>query len=139
MVIRTHSSHVGFEACLRRARECLHWLEMNADITKHVQQCVICCNHQITQQKETLKPHELNNRPWAKSETDLFACNGHDFLVTVDYYSNFWEVDRLEDTSSVTVIRKLKAHFARYGIPETVVSDNGPQYSATEFAKFARL
>jgi len=38
----------------------------------------------------------------------------------------------------VTVIRKLKAHFARYGIPETVVSDNGPQYSATEFAKFAR-
>jgi len=122
MFERTHSSQVGIEACLRRARECLYWPGMNADITKHVQQCEICCNHQITQQKETLMPHELNDRPWAKIGTDLFACNGHDFLVTVDYYSNFWEVNRLEDMSSATVIRKLKAHFTRYGIPETVVT-----------------
>jgi len=38
MVERTHSSHVGIEACLHRARECLYWPGMNADTTKHVQQ-----------------------------------------------------------------------------------------------------
>uniref|UniRef100_A0A1A8J489 Integrase catalytic domain-containing protein n=1 Tax=Nothobranchius kuhntae TaxID=321403 RepID=A0A1A8J489_NOTKU len=55
-----------------------------------------------------------------------------------DYYSNFWEIDYLPDTKSSTVIRKLKAHFARQGIPNIVFSDNGPQYSSTEFANFSR-
>ena len=39
------------------------------------------------------------------------------FLVKEDYYSNFWEIDELESTTSETVIEKLKAHFARYGSP----------------------
>lgn len=54
-------------------------------------------------------------------------------MVTVDYLSNFWEVDPLENTQSKTVIWKLKAHFAYYGIPDIVFSDNGPQYSSEEF------
>ena len=61
-----------------------------------------------------------------------------DFLLTVDYYSNFWEIDRLEDTRSVIVIRKLKNHFSRYGIPEQLVSDNGPKFSSEVFEKFAK-
>jgi hypothetical protein len=74
MVERTHSSHVGIEACLRRARECLYWPGMNADIKKHVQKCEICSNHQVTQQKETLMSHELDDRPWAKIGTDCLSA-----------------------------------------------------------------
>ena len=55
----------------------------------------------------------------------------------MDYYSNFWEVDNLSSTESISVISKLKAHFARYGIPDVVMSDNGPQFSSERFAKFA--
>ncbi|KAL0174707.1 hypothetical protein M9458_030675, partial [Cirrhinus mrigala] len=36
-----------------------------------------------------------------------------------------------------TVIHKLKAHFARHGIPDTVISDNEPQYSSQEFKQFS--
>lgn len=81
----------------------------------------------------------MEYRPWAKVGTDLFSFHGKDYLITVDYYSNFWEVDYLPDTTSVTVIRKLKAHFARQGIPDIVVSDNGPQYTSQEFKRFSRL
>ena len=35
------------------------------------------------------------------------------------------------------VIAKLKAHFARHGSPDVVVSDNGPQYTSTRFKQFA--
>lgn len=35
------------------------------------------------------------------------------------------------------MIHKLKAHFARHGIPDTVISDNGPQYSSQEFEQFS--
>ena len=57
--------------------------------------------------------------------------------MTVDYYSNFWEVDYLNNTKSKTFIRKPKDLFARYGIPDTLVSDNGPQFASSVFQQFA--
>ena len=56
----------------------------------------------------------------------------------MDYYSNFWEIDELSATTAHAVIAKLKRHFARYGCPETVISDNGPQFSSEAFATFAK-
>ena len=35
------------------------------------------------------------------------------------------------------LIKQMKSIFSRFGIPEKVVSDNGPQYSSSEFTKFA--
>ena len=69
--------------------------------------------------------------------TDLFIFNGENYVVIVDYYSNFLEVERLKSTTSNAVIQSLKAVFARHGIPDIVMSDNGPQYSSDEFRKFA--
>ena len=76
--------------------------------------------------------HELPDRPWAKIGTNLFSLDGIDYRITVDYFSNYWEINRLEDTPSKTIIPKLKGHFARYGYPEVVISDNGPQHSSTD-------
>ena len=38
---------------------------------------------------------------------------------------------------STTVIQHTKSIFARYGIPEVVISDNGPQYASQEYEEFA--
>ena len=72
--------------------------------------------------RETLMSHEVPSRPWEKIAT-VFSLDGKDYLVTIDYYSNFWEVDRLPNTKASTTILKLKSHFARYGIPDKVISD----------------
>ena len=47
-------------------------------------------------------------------------------------------INVLENTSSGAVIRKLKSQFARHGIPETCMSDNGSQFSSDEFRAFIR-
>lgn len=136
---RLHSSHLGMEGCLRRARECVYWLGMNDQIKKYINKCDICRSMDDKQQKETLLSHEVPRRPWEKVGTDLFVFDNKDYLITVDYFSNFWEIDYLADTKSVTVIKKLKAHFSRQGIPDLVISDNGPQYTSQEFRKFSEL
>ena len=82
-------------------------------------------------------PHEIPSRPWQKVGTDLFLFHQRQYLITVDYYSSFFEVDKLNVTDSRTVIEKLKMQFSRHGIPEIIISDNGPQYASAEFAKFA--
>ena len=133
-----HTSHVGIEGTLRRARESIYWPGMNADVKQYISMCETCRSYDRRNQKETLMPHELPDRPWEKVGTDLFELHGKHYLITVDYLSNFWEIDRLYDLGSKAVINKLKSHFARYGIPSTLVSDNGPQFSSEDFAKFAR-
>ena len=64
---------------------------------------------------------------------------GNHYLILVDYNSNFIEVAPLQNnTKSVTVIKHIKANIARYGIMETVISDNGPQFVSDAFAKFVK-
>ena len=79
-------------------------------------------------------PNEIPSRPWQKVSADLFLFDQRPYLITVDYYSSFFEVDKLDTTDSRTVIEKLKMQFSRHGIPEIVISDNGPQYASAEFA-----
>ena len=135
---KIHSSHLGIDGCLRRAKECLFWPNMTSEIREYISTCSICRTYETANQRETLMSHDIPDRPWAKVGTDLFAKDGRDYLITVDYYSNFWEVDLLPSTESTMVINKLKNHFARYGIPDTIVSDGGPQYVSHEFAKFCK-
>jgi transposase InsO family protein len=134
---KIHSSHLGTESCLRRARECLYWPGMSAEIKEMVASCETCRTYETTPQKESLMPHETPSRPWEQVGVDLFTLDNKDYLITVDYYSNFWEVDRLTSTKTAMLNLKLKNHFARYGCPDRVISDNGPQFAAEEFATFA--
>ncbi|XP_064098050.1 uncharacterized protein K02A2.6-like [Macrobrachium nipponense] len=131
-----HSAHIGIEGCLRRARECIYWPGMNSDIKQFIL-CEICNKFPCAPQKETLINHEIADRPWQNVGVDLMSIEKHNYLITVHYFSNFWEFDYLENTLASTVIRKLKSHFARYGLPCVLISDNGPQFINENFKQFA--
>ena len=83
--------------------------------------------------------HELIARPWSKVGADLCEFSVRTLLVGVDYYSNFIEVTRMTTTTSRSIIKAMKEVFARFGIPDVVVTDNGPQFSSAEFLVFARM
>ena len=103
----------------------------------YVSNCSVCNTLQPSQTREPLTVHEIPERPWSKVATDLFSFNGDNFLVVVDYFSNYIEMEKLRSQTSPAVINVLKTIFARHGIPDTVVSDNGPAYTSEEFSKFA--
>lgn len=58
-----------------------------------------------------------------------FVLDRRTLLVISDYYSNYIEVARDTSITSRSFIKELKAVFARFGIPDVVVTDNGPQFS----------
>ena len=67
----------------------------------------------------------------------MFTWNSQDFIIIVDYYSRYFEMEKFTSCTSSAVITKCKASFARHGIPDTVVSNNGLCYSSIEFRLFA--
>lgn len=138
MLLRVHAGHHGINSCLRRARELIFWPGMSQEIRAYVESCDTCATFSHRQPEQPLKTHEVPARPWQKVGTDIFTLKGRSYLVTVDYFSSFIELDYLLDLNSVTVIHKLKHHFARHGIPEVLISDNGTQFTSGEFIKFTK-
>ena len=55
----------------------------------------------------------------------------------IDYYSHFIEMARLTRTTAEKMINCMKSIFARHGIPEQVMSNNGPQFIAAVYKQFA--
>eukprot|EP00118_Oscarella_pearsei_P021946 m.250166 g.250166 ORF g.250166 m.250166 type:complete len:454 (+) comp40312_c0_seq1:2745-4106(+) len=138
MMKRLHSTHLGMEGCLRRARESFFWPGMNAQIRDNIGSCGICNSLRPEQCREPLMPSETPERPWSKVAIDLFTFDAVDHVIIADYYSNYFEVDVLKNTVAISVIHKLKGQFARHGIPDVVVSDNGPQFANAEYRSFAK-
>lgn len=77
-------------------------------------------------------------KPWHTVGTDLFEFEKNNYLLVIDYHSRYPEIVRLRSTLSSEIILQLKIIFGRHGIPEVIKSDNGPQYSASEFSKFIK-
>jgi len=60
------------------------------------------------------------------------------FLVVVDAHSKWLEVIPMTTTTASRTIEELRKLFATHGLPEQLVSDNGPQFITDEFGVFMR-
>ena len=111
---------------------------MSGELEELIKNCPEC--YKVRQQcPQPLTPTPLPELPWQKVGTDLFDWKGSIFLLIVDYYSRFVEIAKLKRATADEVIMYTKSIFARHGIPEIVVSDNGPQFSSEAYAQFAEV
>nr|KAG5701917.1 hypothetical protein BaRGS_014982 [Batillaria attramentaria] len=137
MLERIHDGHLGIVKCRERAAHSVWWPKISSDIKDRVGRCRMCTEKRPTQRKEPLLPSTPPQRPFQRIGVDLCEIGGNHFLVAMDYYSKYIEIAYLHHTTSQVVINKLKCTFARHGIPEVVVSDNGTQFSSAAFQEFA--
>jgi hypothetical protein len=76
----------------------------------------------------------MKYRPWQKVGADIFSLYGKDYLLLVDYYIKYPEVNLLSGKNAASV--HLKSIFSRHGIPEEIVADNMP-FNSVEMRRFA--
>ncbi|UYV70297.1 hypothetical protein LAZ67_7002451 [Cordylochernes scorpioides] len=135
---KLHAGHFGITKTRLRARETVWWPGISEEIAETVRKCSVCIQEAVSKH-EPLIPTNFPTRPWQKIGMDLFKFENKWYLVVIDYYSRFPEVVQLDRLTANVVVRGCKSIFARHGIPETVVSDNGTQFGAArEFSNFAR-
>lgn len=126
MLAWVHSSHIGDEACYGQAHDTLCWPGMQSKIKDFVGKCTTCNKYVVKQQREIMMLHELPTCPWQMVSLDPFQHSGKDYLLLVNHYSDFWEIDIHPDLSGDTIINHCKAQFARYSQPKWVISDQPP-------------
>ncbi|UYV69222.1 K02A2.6-like [Cordylochernes scorpioides] len=135
---KLHAGHFGITKTRLRARETVWWPGISEEIAETVRKCSVCIQEAVSKH-EPLIPTNFPTRPWQKIGMDLFKFENKWYLVVIDYYFRFPEMIQLDRLTASVVVRSCKSIFARHGIPETVVSDNGTQFGAArEFANFAR-
>jgi len=134
---KIHGAHQGITKCRERARQSVWWPNISKDLEKLVKNCPQCIKHQ-SQQVEPLIPTQLPSLPWQRVGADIFHWKGDNYLLIVDYYSRFIEIAHLDRMTAEEVISRTKSIFARHGIPEEFISDNGPQFSSHSFLKFSQ-
>ena len=111
---------------------------MSTELKEYIRKCDVCMSYRNAPSKEPLQPHEFVARPWSKVRAELCQLDGRMLFVISDFYSNYIELARLTLITSKSIIKELNAVFARHGIPDVLVTDNGPQFTSAEFAVFTR-
>ena len=130
-------AHEGYQGILKtkcRLRSKVWWPKVDADAEKLCKRCHGC---QAVSEYSAPQPYPPSG-PWQDCAADILGPlpSGENLLVIVDYYSRYFEVVILRSTTSTKVINSLQPIFARFGVPCTLKTDNGPQFFSEEFKAF---
>ncbi|XP_011689306.1 PREDICTED: uncharacterized protein K02A2.6-like [Wasmannia auropunctata] len=135
-----HETHSGIVRMKALARSYVWWPGMDNDIGTLAKSCVSCAVNRDNPPTAPLHPWSFPEKAWQRLHVDLagpFLNNM--WLIMVDAYSKWPEVYKLgKDSSSAQVIQCIRESISRYGIPDTIVSDNGPQFVSKEFEEFCK-
>ena len=138
---KIHKGHLGITKCRERARGNFYWPNMNADIERMVKSCSPCQENRNQQPKESNIAVEAEY-PWQIIGSDFFHYQGSHFMIVTDYFSGFPGVEFIGSNSEFptakSLINKFNLILARYGIPEKLISDGGPEYTSRAFRDFVK-
>ncbi|GFS06424.1 Pol polyprotein [Elysia marginata] len=135
MLNKLHESHLGVTKCCALTKTSVWWPNISSHIENMVRKCSVCAKLRPVA-KEPLLPSSFPEHHWSRVAMDLFDLHGKTYLLLVDYHSRWPEIRIRDHLTSAAVIVRLKSIFATHGIPDVLVSDNGPQFASAEFRKF---
>ena len=130
-------THPGMIRTKALARSYVWWPGITEAIEQMVKQCEECQKNHREEPKTPLQPLEVTAGPWQRVHIDFAGpFQNRMWLILVDSYSKWPEVIPMQKTTATRKIEELRQIFSRFGLPNKIVSDNGPQFVAEEFREF---
>ena len=131
-----HEGHLGIVRMKEIARSHIWWPGIDKDIeclAKSWEPCNTTRNAPPVQYHPWIYPQA----PWERVHIDFAGpIDNMNFLVITDAYSKWIEITPMRTITTTATINVLRDHFARFGLPVHLVSDNGPQLTSAEFSNF---
>ena len=132
-----HREHMGISKMKALARSHVWWSGLDKDLEVMARSCRACLAVKQAPANALLHPWAWPSQPWQRLHID-FAGPFLDksFFIVVDAHSKWEEVVQMSQTTTAKTIEALRHLFAIHGIPEQIVSDNGPQFTSPHYPSF---
>jgi hypothetical protein len=134
-----HDGHQGIVRMKLRARSYVWWPGIDEQLellASECSQCLVTRNFPaVLKDSKWLTP----DASWEMLHTDFDGPvdPGRKMLLVLADASTKWpEIFVMDTTTSGRTIEALQTLFANFGIPKTLVSDNGAQFTSKEFQNF---
>lgn len=138
MLEELHETHQGICRTKAYARSYIWWPSLDSQIEEYLKSCESCQMFRNKPAHAPLHPWKFPARAWQRIHIDYGMFDKKMLLIVIDSYSKWIEVHEMSSTTSGATIDKLRYMFASYGLPEEIVSDNGPQFVSEEFEMFLK-
>ncbi|XP_030380032.1 uncharacterized protein K02A2.6-like [Scaptodrosophila lebanonensis] len=134
-----HKSHLGIVKTKMLIRSYIWWPAVDKEIEKLINTCIPCQELQPCPEKSFLIPWKPTDTVWSRIHVDFAGpIKNYYLLVVIDSFSKWVEVYKTKEITSTFTINKLREIFCRYGLIDTLVSDNGRQFTSVEFQTFLK-
>lgn len=139
------SAHGGCHKTVHKIREKYFWPTIKDDVNRYVKKCEICRTSKATNMNQLTPMGNYRDpvEPFRMIAMDYIgpyptSKNGNKFLlVIVDIFSKYVVMKPIRNSSAkITVDRMRREIFLKFGVPEIVISDNGPQLQSQLFTEF---
>lgn len=132
-----HRNHNGISKMKQLARRTVYWFGMNKDVEEYVK-CCRACNQMTPVSKPAAYSSWIpTKKPFSRVHADFFHLDHKTFLVIVDSCTKWIELEYMKSsTDSNNVIKVFLNVFARYGLPDVLVTDGGPPFNSMNFVDF---
>ena len=131
-----HFNHISMSRMKALSRSYLWWPQLDKEIEQIVKNCHQCKATAANPPAAPAHPWIVPQNPWERVHVDHAQWKRWLLFVAVDAFSKWPEVFIVNSTSASQAIDRLHTIFATHGLPVTLVSDNGPPFSSTDFKNF---
>lgn len=132
-----HEQHIGIIRMKMLARNEVYWPGIDIDIEDYGNSCEACVVHLPKLVQTPLVHWPLTTRNWERIHIDFLEKWNHHILIIVDSHSRWIDLHLMKNgTNATKTIDKLRESFTYFGIPSSIVSDNGPPFNGEIYKKF---
>lgn len=134
------TNHRGINECYLSLSKKYYWPKMNEQITKFINECTVCGQgkydrNPIHQRFNVVPPP---SKPLEIVHMDLLTIDSEKYVTFVDVFSKYGQAYHLRDGTAISVLQALLKYSTHHGLPLTIVTDNGPEFSNQLFLEFLR-